>query len=156
MRSIVLDTNIFHAANINFSDASSVLHLFLLKDCLMLCFDHETKIYGEYMKQSCVRLIQLWFKELNKSKNRIEYASSDLNDDVRYKLNCLGFHEESDQAFVGLAINASAAIVTEDSDYGKGCPERARDKQDVLRYLEEFLSLGVYDYSEAVNKINSL
>lgn len=121
----------------------------------MLCCDHETKIYNEYMKQSCGRLIQLWLKELNKSKNRIEYESSNLNDGVRYKLNCLGFHEESDQAFVGLAINASAVIITEDSDYGKGCPERARDKQDVLRYLES-LSLGIYDYSEAVNKINSL
>lgn len=155
MRKVVLDTNIFYAADKNFSTASSILHLFFLKDFLILCIDCESKLNAEYNRE-CRELYQKWFEELHRRrKNPVMYASSDLNSCIRARLTSLGFHEESDQAFVGLAINTSAAIVTEDSDYGKGGSNKANANQRVLEYLES-LPLRIYDYTEAVNKINSL
>jgi hypothetical protein len=49
---------------------------------------------------------------------------------------------------VAVTLNSGQVIVTEDSDYGKGKDEKAKEKQHILEYLTTHLNIKVYDVDE--------
>ena len=155
MITLVLDTNFWEeAASCSISDALSLLHKIKSDQSLTIGLDHENNIMNEYMNRRCNKFIQLWIYNIfGKKPSGLNYQSSDLDNKIELKLKILKF-DTSDLPFVGLALNTSKCIVTEDSDYGKGHNLKAKEtsKQAVLDYLTTTLQMKLYNFNEAYKK----
>ena len=67
----------------------------------------------------------------------------------------MGFTGEVDRILVALALETrnDRYIITEDSDFGKGDTEKAKEHNDVLQHLTNKLQLTVHDAEEALSTL---
>ncbi|MEA1869809.1 MAG: hypothetical protein U9N09_06670 [Euryarchaeota archaeon] len=121
---------------------------------------HDTgkRLSSEYRRNAggC-ELFEKWYTVMGSKENGIHYLPIDL--DRNYKkisetLIGMGFTGEVDRILVALALetrNDRYIIITEDSDFGKGDTEKAKEHNDVLQYLTNKLQLTVHDAGEALS-----
>lgn len=154
----VLDTNILVKGFIDCEpDCLATLYTYYNNDGLKIVIDcadsnGDQVVLSEYRKNLSEDIaFKKWFVAIT-CNCQIEYFSGKLERRIKDKLDDLGFHEETDQKFVALALEADKYIVTQDSDYGKGNNPKAQEseKQAVLKYLTEELNLKVRDAKEAL------
>lgn len=148
---IVLDTNILVGAINNDAnyrlDASQAYSKFLLDANMKLAFDIKGEIKQEYDDNlRNIRKYQLEYQHLCQQQ-RIVYYSSNIPVRVKQHLLSIGFHEEEDHVFFGVAYNSDKIIVTNDSDYGVTNDE---DKIVVAEYMQE-TGLKVFSAQTFVN-----
>lgn len=118
---------------------------------MMIVIDFKNVVRGEYQTEvGHTAAFQKWFTLLE-SNNQIEYQDGTLANRIATKLREMGFHEASDQTFVALGLKTDKTIITEDSDYGKGKPEKAEPNLHILRYMQEELHLRILDSDEAAH-----
>jgi len=119
--------------------------------------DTDGKLLNEYRnKAGGYGFFQKWYQEMEKKENGVHYLFVDL--DRNYKkisgtLVDMDFTGEVDRIIVALALVArnDRYIITEDSDFGKGDTEKAKEHDDVLQYLTNQLQLTVHDAGEALS-----
>ena len=119
--------------------------------------DTDGKLLNEYRnKAGGYGFFQKWYQEMEKKENGIHYLFVDL--DRNYKkisetLIGMGFTGEVDRILVALALETrnDQYIITEDSDFGKGDTEKAKENEHVLHYLTNKLQLTVHDAGEALS-----
>jgi hypothetical protein len=85
---------------------------------------------------------------------RVQLVSGRLENKHVTRLRKLGCHEPSDHIFIAVAEHTDRYLVTEDSDFGKGHPNRALAKAEVTTYMREKLGLTVHDAKEACNHLS--
>jgi len=118
---------------------------------MMIVIDFKGIVRGEYQTEvGHTAAFQKWFTLLE-SNNQIEYQDGTIAIKVGAALRELGFHEPSDQTFVALALKTDKTIITEDSDYGKGKPEKAEQNLHILQFMQDELHLRVFDSAEAAH-----
>ncbi|KEO82828.1 hypothetical protein [Tumebacillus flagellatus] len=155
---VVVDTNILVKGFSEFDMVKThlLLHYFYHKPENSIVIDHGDIVRKEYYDEvGHIDLFQKWYTFMV-SNNQIEYHDGKLPKKIAAKLKELGFHEHEDQTFVALALNTDNTIITEDSDYGKGKPEKAEKNLPTLRYMEDELELRVLDAEEATRFLESL
>jgi len=121
--------------------------------------DTDRKLLNEYRnKAGGYGFFQKWYQEMEKKENGIHYLPIDL--DRNYKkisetLIGMGFTGEVDRILVALALETrnDRYIITEDSDFGKGSTEKAKEHDDILHYLTNQLQLTVHDAGEALSNL---
>jgi hypothetical protein len=96
--------------------------------------------------------------EMERKENGIHYVFVDLDRNykkISEKLTDMGFTGEVDRILVALALDKGndQYIITEDSDFGKGDTEKAKEHNDVLHYLTNQLQLTVHDANEALSNL---
>ena len=154
---IALDTNIIcKACDYNW-DCIGVLSR--IRDDANHGILHDTgkKLSSEYRRNAGGReLFEKWYTVMGSKENGIHYLS--IDPDRNYKkisetLIGMGFAGEVDRIIVALALVArnDRYIITEDSDFGKGDTEKAKEHDDVLQYLTNQLQLTVHDAGEALS-----
>lgn len=147
---IVLDTNVlikgFLEGN---ADCNSIIYSFYTNKLNILVFDiTNTQIIKEYRSNlSDSELYQKWYAALAQG-NKFFYTNGTLSIKIKSDLLKLGFHEASDHCFVASAYETDKVLISEDSDYGKGKEEKAKDKIEVLRYMTEQIGMRIMDYNE--------
>ncbi|MEA3282469.1 MAG: hypothetical protein U9Q68_07910 [Euryarchaeota archaeon] len=148
---IALDTNIICKArdlddpNIN---CMGVLTRILHDVNHGILHDTDGKLLNEYRnKAGGYGFFQKWYQEMEKKENGIHYLFANL--DRNYKkisetLVDMGFTGEVDRILVALALGTrdDRYIITEDSDFGKGDTEKAKEHADVLHYLTNQLPIN--------------
>jgi hypothetical protein len=122
---------------------------------------HDTgkRLSSEYRRNAGGReLFEKWYTVMGSKENGIQYLPIDL--DRNYKkisetLIGMGFTGEVDRILVALALETrnDQYIITEDSDFGKGSTEKAKEHDDVLHYLTNQLQLTVHDANEALSNL---
>ena len=124
---------------------------------------HDTggKLLNEYRNNAGeYRFFIKWYHEMKKKENGIHYLFVDLDRNYRKiseTLTGMGFTGEVDRILVALALETrndnDRYIITEDSDFGKGDTEKAKEHNDVLQYLTNQLQLTVHDANEALSNL---
>ena len=154
---IALDTNIIcKACDYNW-DCIGVLSR--IRDDVNHGILHDTgkRLSSEYRRNAGGReLFEKWYTVMGSKENGIHYLPIDL--DRNYKkisetLIGMGFTGEVDRILVALALETrnDRYIITEDSDFGKGSTEKAKEHDDILHYLTNQLQLTVHDAGEALS-----
>lgn len=154
---IALDTNIIcKACDYNW-DCIGVLSR--IRDDVNHGILHDTgkRLSSEYRRNAGGHeLFEKWYTVMGSKENGIHYLPIDL--DRNYKkisetLIGMGFTGEVDHIVVALALETrnDRYIITEDSDFGKGSTEKAKENEHVLRYLTDQLQLTVHDAGEALS-----
>jgi len=113
----------------------------------VLCIDPDRVI----MKECARNTDGDFYIAIKDCYDRICMLESAIEDGIKSKLkNELGFHEESDLCYVGVALHADKIIVTLDGDYGLypsayyRSSEEADAKHAVADYMKDKLALKVY------------
>ena len=118
------------------------------------------RAYCSFSRISVLRAFPSYFATslMKKKENGINYLFVDL--DRNYKkisktLIGMGFTGEVDRIIVALALETrnDRYIITEDSDFGKGDTEKAKEHKDVLDYLTNQLQLTVHDANESLSSL---
>ncbi len=119
--------------------------------------DTDGKLLNEYRNNAGeYRFFIKWYHEMKKKENGIHYLFVDLDRNYRKiseTLVDMGFTGEVDRILVALALETrdDRYIITEDSDFGKGDTEKAKEHNDVLHHLTNQLQLTVHDSNEALS-----
>jgi hypothetical protein len=119
--------------------------------------DTDGKLLNEYRnKAGGYGFFQKWYQEMEKKENGIHYLFVNLDRNckkISETLIGMGFTGEVDCILVALALETrnDRYIITEDSDFGKGSTEKAKENEHVLRYLTDQLQLTVHDADEALS-----
>lgn len=145
---LVLDTNVWVNAFSEHGNKQFMKNCFLLisdfmqlKD-YMLSVDIGGVVLSEYSGElRDNRFFQLFMSQL-RNENRIYYVEGKLDKTVSLKLLELGFHEDTDQTFTAVAINAGKYIISDDSDYGTH-EDDGEEKHKVHEYMCNKLGLRV-------------
>lgn len=151
---VVVDTNILVKAfkDVDFPTMKMLINHFSEDSPdMMIVIDFDGVVHKEYRTEvGHTELYQKWFTLLE-SNHQIEYQDGTLANKIAKALREMGFHEASDQTFVALALKTDHTIITEDSDYGKGKPDKAEKNKHILEYMQDKLLLHVLDSSEAAH-----
>lgn len=150
---ISLDTNIIcKACNYNL-DCMHVMLKIQSGSSHKILHDNENKVRGEYWKNAreC-EFFEKWYKEME-TGYKIFYSPATLNKKIANVLDEINFTGEVDRIIVALALETrnDRYVITEDSDFGKGDTEKAKQHTDVLHYLTNQLQLTVHDAEEALS-----
>ena len=159
---IALDTNIIcKACDLNDPNMGCVgVMTKILHDAHhAILHDTDGKLIDEYRNNAGeYKFFIKWYHEMKKKENGINYLFVDL--DRNYKkisetLIGMGFTGEVDRILVALALETrnDRYIITEDSDFGKGDTEKAKEHSNVLDYLTNQLQLTVHDANEALSSL---
>jgi len=156
----VIDTNILiKGFQLISLDCFALIGHFYDNSTLAIVFDTEKGILLQEYRQNLNHneMFQKWLVAMFQA-NKVFYVSGKLEEKIRKKLDKLGFHEPSDQVFVAVALHSDKNIITEDSDYGKGKEDRAKEvsKQEILRYMTNDLKLNVTDAKQSLKFIKNL
>ncbi|OEU82172.1 MAG: hypothetical protein BA865_08855 [Desulfobacterales bacterium S5133MH4] len=121
--------------------------------------DTDRKLLNEYRNNAGgYEFFRNWYQEMERKENGIHYLFVDLDRNDRKiskKLTDMGFTGEVDRILVALALETrnDRYIITEDSDFGKGDTEKAKEHKDVLDYLTNRLQLTVHGANEALSSL---
>ena len=146
---VVIDTNIIVKAVKEYAP-SHIRVIYLVQPKHKLVLDFEGRLQREYRDEvGSEAMYQKWFHELQKN-NRIEWHHGRLPNRHQSELRAVGLHEEEDHIVVALALNTDRYVITEDSDFGKGHPERSQYHMEVLHYLTNEIGIRVRSAEEAL------
>ena len=151
MQKIVIDAGVWnHWHNMPTDELSSYLVIENYLDNAndeKLCLDFDDVIVDECGRNTDGD----FYRVIKNCFNRICMLESDLENKIKSELkDRLGFHEESDLCYVGVALHADKIIVTLDGDYGIFPDEHYRSSKDasakhaVADYMKDELALKVY------------
>ena len=151
MQKIVIDAGVWnHWYNVPPDELSSysVIENYLNNDNdEALCFDFD----GVIMNQCGKNTDGDFYRVIKNCYDRIFMLESAIEDGIKSKLKDeLGFHEDSDLCYVGVALHADKIILTLDGDYGIFPSEHYRSSKDasakhaVADYMKDNLALKVY------------
>lgn len=100
-----------------------------------LTLDHLGILLGDYERNVGKHdLFKKWISEIAK-KSRIYFCDHKVAGSIANNLIKCGLHETEDHHLVGLALHSDNYIISEDSDFGVGCDERANEHKLVYKYL---------------------
>ena len=151
---VVVDTNIIvKATEYNMNHLRVLLAISATEKEHKLVLDYENKLLREYEDNAGEHsLYRKWFKELQ-SGSKIFWSNGNLNQTHSQALIRHGLHEPEDHVVVALAANTDKYIVTEDSDFGVGNPQRAQSHSGVLTYLQRTMNITVHTAAQAVSNL---
>jgi len=154
---IALDTNIIcKACDYNW-DCIGVLSRIRDDANHGILHDVNGKLPNEYRNNAGgYEFFRNWYQEMERKENGIHYIFCDLDknySEISETLIGMGFTGEVDRILVALALETrnDRYIITEDSDFGKGNTEKAKEHNDVLQHLTNQLQLTVHDAGEALS-----
>ena len=152
---IALDTNIICKACNNNLDCMHVLLKIRSESSHKILHDNGNKVRGEYWKNArACEFFEKWYKEME-TGYKIFYLHATLNKRIADALDEMDFTGDVDRILVALALETrnDLYIITEDSDFGKGDTEKAKEHNDVLQHLTNQLQLTVHDAGEALSNL---
>ncbi len=147
VKQIVIDTNIWvkSICDKEFDyDCDMALHKFMADEEQVLVLDENGVIDREYRDNVKGKRFEIMMRELER-KQKKTFVSGKIDNKHKKRLLEIGFHEEEDHVFVGVAMNSGKMIVTEDSDYGAKGEE---GKQAVFTYMKDEMGLHVLSAKE--------
>ena len=154
---IALDTNIIcKACDYNW-DCIGVLSRIRDDANHGILHDVGGKLPNEYQNNAGgYEFFRNWYQEMERKENGIHYVFVDLDRNygkISKTLTDMDFTGEVDRILVALALDKrnDQYSITEDSDFGKGDTEKAKEHADVLQYLTNQLQLTVYDAGGALS-----
>lgn len=148
---IVIDAGVWnHWHNVTDEDTSSfevIENYIQSKNDEILCLDED----GIIMKQCGRNTSGDFYRIYMMCYDRIDMVSSEMPGDIIDELKTkLGFHEDSDICYVGVAMNSDKIIITLDGDFGIYPDEYYRSLKDanakhaVANYMKNELKLRVF------------
>ena len=152
---IALDTNIICKACNSNLDCMYVMLKIRSESSHKILHDNGNKVRDEYWKNArACEFFEKWYKEMENGY-KISYSPATLNKNIADSLYEMNFTGEVDRILVALALETrnDRYIITEDSDFGKGDTEKAKEHNDVLQHLTNKLQLTVHDAEEALSTL---